>query len=283
MFVGNQPEMALFHPTLPSSTENPWTNFTITYHPPNPTSDDNEALQAPFSPDSTQLKKINIEIHTDPAYPAYIMPEDINNWFSERFGYPVLLAYLGDGLGIKKNDEEAKNWIATVKPLISSPESVINFSDGAPLLLTSESSLEDLHPRLGGEKVIHEKFRPNIIVDGEGVPWDEDYWAEVKLVKNGLRIVLVANCSRCTSINVDLDKGQMGKGESGKLLKKMMKDRRIDKGDKWSPIFGRYGFPTHGGEIKVGDEVVVSRRNKEHTIAGECCCKNELALADCSR
>jgi len=58
----------------------------------------------------------------------------------------------------------------------------------------------------------------------------------------------------------------MADGESGSLLKKMMRDRRIDVGNKWSPIFGRYGFPTHGGEIKVGDEVVVSRRNKEHTV-----------------
>jgi uncharacterized protein YcbX len=284
MFVGNMPEMALFHPTLASSPEDPWTHFTVDYRPPNPVSTQKEPLEIPFSPEIKRLKKINIEIHTDPAYPAYIMPEEINTWFSERFGYPVLLAYLGDSLGVKRDDEEAKNWIATVKPLIPGAESAINFSDGAPLLLTSESSLEDLHPRLGGEKAVHEKFRPNIIVDGEGVPWDEDYWAEVKLVRNGLTIVLVANCSRCTSINVDLEKGRMGEGESGKLLKKMMKDRRIDKGDKWSPIFGRYGFPTHGGEIRVGDEVVVSRRNQEHTVASECCCKtNHPPLADQNR
>jgi len=58
----------------------------------------------------------------------------------------------------------------------------------------------------------------------------------------------------------------MGEGESGSLLKKMMKDRRVDPGHKWTPIFGRYGFPTHGGEIGVGDEVVVSRRNEKHTV-----------------
>ncbi|KAE9370909.1 hypothetical protein N431DRAFT_43110 [Stipitochalara longipes BDJ] len=267
MFVGELPEMALFHPTLPSNTEDPWTHFTVDYRPPNPISSQKTPLEVPFSPNTKRLKKINIEIHTDPTYPAYIMPEDINKWFSECFGYPVFLAYLGDALGIKRKDEKAKNWISTVQPLISRPDSVISFSDGAPLLLTSESSLEDLHPRLGGEKAVMEKFRPNIVVDGEGVPWDEDFWGEVKLTRNGLSIVLIANCSRCTSINVDLDKGRMGEGESGKLLKKMMKDRRIDKGEKWSPIFGRYGFPTHGGEIQVGDEVVVSRRNEEHTVS----------------
>lgn len=168
-------------------------------------------------------------------------------------------------------DEKAKGWISAIKPILPKADSTINFSDGAALLLTSESSLEDLHPRLGGEKAVLEKFRPNIVVDGEGIAWDEDFWGEVKIGKVGLTVVLTANCARCTSINVDLDRGKMGEGESGSLLKKMMRDRRIDPGHKWTPIFGRYGFPTHGGEIRVGDEVVVTRRNKEHTVWSEFC------------
>jgi len=266
MFVGIQPEMALFHCNLSSAT-----SFEVAYHTPSPpislsTPSQSQGLEIPFSPDPASLKKINIEIHTDPNYPAYRMPENINTWFSECFGYPVILAYLGDGLGIKLDGEKAQSWISAIKPIIPTPVSAINFSDGAPLLLTSESSLTDLHPRLGGEKAVLEKFRPNIVVDGEGKAWDEDFWGEVTVVRTGLSIVLTANCARCTSINVDLEKGRMADGESGKLLKKMMRDRRIDVGNKWSPIFGRYGFPTRGGEIEVGDEVVVSRRNKEHTV-----------------
>lgn len=128
-----------------------------------------------------------------------------------------------------------------------------------------------------------EKFRPNLVVDGEGVAWDEDFWGEVKVVRDGLSIVLTSNCARCTSINVDLDRGRMGEGESGSLLKKMMKDRRVDLGHKWTPIFGRYGFPTHGGEIKVRDEVVVSKSNKEHIVWSECCCANNPSFADDDR
>jgi uncharacterized protein YcbX len=269
MFVGIQPEMALFHCNISSST-----SFTVAYHTPSPpispsSPSQNISIEIPFSADPMSLEKINIKIHTDPNYPAYRMPDNLNTWFSECFGYPVVLAYLGDGLGIKLNDEKAQSWISAIKPIIPAPASAISFSDNAALLLTSESSLADLHPQLGGEKVVLEKFRPNIVVDGEGVAWDEDYWGEVKIVRTGMNIVLTANCSRCTSINVDLEKGRMADGESGRLLKKMMRDRRIDVGNKWSPIFGRYGFPTHGGEIKVGDEVMVSRRNKEHTIWSE--------------
>ena len=177
------------------------------------------------------------------------------------------MAYLGDGLGIKRDDEKAHSWLSAMKSVIPTQLNAVNFSDGAALLVSSEASLADLHPRLpDGEEAVLEKFRPNLVLDGEGSAWDEDFWGELTVLPLGVRIVLTSNCARCTSINVDLEKGRMGEGESGKLLKKLMRDRRVDAGNKWTPIFGRYGFPTQGGEIRVGDQVLVSKRNKEHTV-----------------
>lgn len=234
-----------------------------------PTSSESTAIEIPLQPDSVKLERIQIEMHTTLDYPAYRMPDTINTWFSECFGYKVILAYMGDGIGIKKQDGRTQSWISAIKPIISRQINAVNFSDTAALLVTSEASLEDLHPRLGdGEKAVMEKFRPNIVVDGTGA-WDEDFWGELTVLPLDIRIVLTANCARCTSINVDLEKGRMGEGESGKMLKKMMKDRRVDKGSKWSPIFGRYGFPTKGGEIRVGNELIVSKRNNEHTVWSE--------------
>ena len=195
------------------------------------------------------------------------MPDNINTWFSECFGYECILAYTGDSLGVRRTDSKAQAWLSQVKSIVPGQEDVVNFSEGAALLVASASSMQDLHPRLpDGEQVIMEKFRPNIVVDGDGTPWAEDYWAELTVPRLGGRIILTSNCARCRSINVDLEKGTMGEGESGKLLKKLMKDRRIDPGHKWTPIFGRYGFPTVGGEIRVGDEVILSKRNDEHTV-----------------
>lgn len=274
MFVGEQPEMALFHCKIPS-TDGSWTHFTVERHEPSSSTSPlntsiSTSMEIPFTPDVEFLERITIGIHAHPAYPAYGMPNEINTWFSSSFGYPVILAYLGDSLGIKMEHLKAQSWIAAIEPMIPKSDAAINFSDVAPILLVSESSLEDLHPRLGGERAVLEKFRPNIVVDGElKEAWDEDFWGEVKIGKMGLTIVLTGNCARCRSINVDLDKGRMGEGESGKLLKKMMKDRRVDIGNKWEPVFGRYGFPIHGGEIRVGDEVVVSRRNTKHTVDSE--------------
>lgn len=56
------------------------------------------------------------------------------------------------------------------------------------------------------------------------------------------------------------------------MLKKLNSDRRVDRGAKWSPVFGRYSFlaPDCDGQvISVGDEVVVSKRLEETTKFGK--------------
>lgn len=101
------------------------------------------------------------------------------------------MAYLGDAVGIKKNDEKAQHWLSAIKPVIPKQLDAVHFSDGAALLVTSEASLGDLHPRLpDGEEAVLEKFRPNIVVDGEGGAWDEDFWAELTVLPIRVRIVL---------------------------------------------------------------------------------------------
>lgn len=271
MFVGTEPEMALFHCKLASST-----TFSVEYHAPTacttpPTPSQQTTIEIPLDPASTVLgETINIKLHTNPNHPARRMPDEINKWFSECFGYECVLAYIGDKLGVKQGTDKEKSWMPTVKAVAPKLVNSVQFSDGAALLVTSESSMPDLHTRLpDGENAVMEKFRPNIVIDGDGEPWAEDFWGELTLPRLGGRIVLTSNCMRCLSINVDLDKGRMGEGESGKMLKKMMKDRRIDPGSKWEPVFGRYGFPTKGGEVQVGDEVILTKRNDEYTVWSE--------------
>lgn len=85
------------------------------------------------------------------------------------------------------------------------------------------------------------------------------------------------NCARCKSLNIDYETGQPGKGGEGRLLAVMQRDRRVDPGMKYSPVFGRYCFLTEEeigeGErvVRVGDEVVVRRANEERTRFGEYC------------
>jgi uncharacterized protein YcbX len=125
------------------------------------------------------------------------------------------------------------------------------------------------------------KFRPNIVVASSNKRWDEDLWGEIALGPSSpepyAKTILTSNCPRCISINIDFATGKPGEGATGEVLKQMQRDRRADKGSKYSPIFGRYGFlVTEGGsvvgdgrEIKVGDEVAVTRRNGERTTFGK--------------
>jgi uncharacterized protein YcbX len=121
-----------------------------------------------------------------------------------------------------------------------------------------------------------EKFRPNVVVSGAYDAYQEDYWG--KLVVNGsTEIVLPHNCVRCKSINIDYATGKPGEGPSGEVLKRLQKDRRVDVGAKWSPVFGRYGFwgRNNGGKgeevWRVGDRVNVAKVNEGLTVWSKFC------------
>ncbi|ETN40145.1 uncharacterized protein HMPREF1541_04421 [Cyphellophora europaea CBS 101466] len=146
----------------------------------------------------------------------------------------------------------------------------IGFADVAPFLVISTKSWENASSRLpDGQEMDITKFRPNIVVEGADEAFDEDYWGELIFGggKEAVRIILTQNCARCNSLNVDFRTGKVGEGEDGKILKLLSKDRRVDPGSKWSPIFGRYGFLGGKGEasLNVGDQVEVGKRNEART------------------
>ncbi|KAI1324013.1 hypothetical protein F5Y16DRAFT_324683 [Xylariaceae sp. FL0255] len=189
-------------------------------------------------------------------------------------GGGVIDAVKEKGMEASRNDDENEK---------------LAFNECAPFLVTSKASLRDVSARLPeGEEMEMRKFRPNIVIDNddsnsdnetatatdqEGTDklkaWEEDYWGELVITSKegsgGHRLALTANCARCISINIDYEKGTYASGELGNVLKKLMKDRRVDPGNKWEPIFGRYAFLAPGDdgggvEIAVGDDVSVARR-----------------------
>lgn len=228
----------------------------------------------------------------------------LTSWFpTVPISVPGFIAIQGER---EEEDQKSKPWIT--------------FTDVAPLLITSESSLSNLSARLAPEststsnestaesthpqvQVPMYKMRPNLVLDGQGEEaWAEDYWGELVITstsnpaptnsnsskKTKTKLHLTGNCARCASLNVDYDTGKPAKGEMGTVLKKLMKDRRVDPGMKWSPVFGRYAFvgetlgagvgeEGYGEEqeqeeeerevwISVGDEVQVTKRNEERTV-----------------
>ncbi|KAF2747147.1 hypothetical protein M011DRAFT_64363 [Sporormia fimetaria CBS 119925] len=215
-----------------------------------------DPLIIPLEPDTTNLETLDVTMHRS-STSAFKMPTEYNAWFSKCFGYEVVLAYLGPN----RRDvlfEDLKS---------SLDEHQITFSDCAPYMVASKTSLSDVSSRFSdGKEMDMTKFRPNIVVEGAQEPWQEDFWAELNI--NGVNVPLAHNCVRCRSINVDYATGEQAPGEEGEVLKKLQKDRRVDPGMKWSPVFGRYGYwkKNQGPKpFSVGDEVFVTKVNKERT------------------
>jgi uncharacterized protein YcbX len=244
-------------------------------------------LRVPLQPEVKGLQEIKVTIHQS-ATVAYNMGTEYNSWFSERLGYDTVLAYLGGNLrpvlgNLAPNARKAEvgGWLPTIANVLSLPgiakkeQDRITFADVAPFLVVTEASLDNVSAFLPEDQEMDiTKFRPNIVLSGSLNPWDEDFWGELTISTHddtALQIPLTANCARCQSINIDYATGKLGSGEAGSVLKKLMKDRRVDAGTKYNPVFGRYGFVGKGGagkKVTVGDEVTVTIRNEERTRFG---------------
>ncbi|GAB7365062.1 hypothetical protein MBLNU230_g5843t1 [Neophaeotheca triangularis] len=295
MHVAYYPKMVLFFPTIsiPSSDGNASRGIIdIAYRP---LGEEETTYPIDLEPNVRGLEVIDVIMHGS-GTKAHVMPANVNDWFSQCFGYEVVLAYLGDNtrevlMSTRRQETQANagsgGWLSSIVSKTtgylssdtaeeSSP--TITFADCAPFLIASEKSMHALHTRLPeGEEFDISKFRPNIIVSGADEAWEEDFWGSLRIKASnsgdgGVLLYCEQNCNRCQSINIDYDTGKPGEGEAGKMLKKMMSDRRVDKGAKWSPVFGRYAFVAEGSEgleVRVGDEVGVEGWNRERTRFGE--------------
>jgi len=279
MHVAYYPELVRFFPVINIEDETQPENasITISYKPAEGKA---SAITVPLLPDTDALEAVDVDMHRSPTS-AYNMGREYNDWFSSCLEYRVIFAYLGRNtrqvlMSTKSGDRSSTSWMSplssylptTISSLLPNQAETIGFSDCAPYLVVSDTSLQDVSRRLPeGESMDVEKFRPNLIIEGADAAWDEDYWAELDF--GDAKLDLVHNCVRCQSINIDYESGKPGAGESGKVLKKLQSDRRVDSGAKYSPVFGRYSF-LHGDDegevISVGDEVVVTKRNDKRTV-----------------
>ncbi|KAM0563219.1 hypothetical protein ACHAPJ_000936 [Fusarium lateritium] len=236
-------------------------------------------LEVPIAPDLNELDKADINLHQSLVV-AYRMGPKYDAWFSACFGFDTALIFIGDGrrpvLGTfsPKAQDAPPSFLSLLVSYLSgkgasrAEDDWIAFSDCAPYLITTEQSLDNVRGRLSECDVDMRAMRPNIVLDGEAA-WDEDFWAQLSI--NGIHdVALTKNCNRCTSLNVDHDTGRTGKGERGTVLKKLMSDRRVDTGAKFSPVFGRYGFltskPGDNAFVSIGDKVEVTQRNAERAV-----------------
>ena len=119
------------------------------------------------------------------------------------------------------------------------------FSDGFPILLISQASLDDLNSRMESPLPM-ERFRPNLVVSG-CEPFAEDNWRRIKIGDLIMRIV--KPCSRCVIPSIDINSGEKGVEPTKTLISYRKRDNKI--------YFGQNVIAEGEGEVKIGMPVEV--------------------------
>ncbi|KAF2027878.1 hypothetical protein EK21DRAFT_102211 [Setomelanomma holmii] len=284
MAVSRQPEMTQFFQEI-TGYNSPDGSLRVTFRAFGDTSKQ-KSITIPLNPDTAKLSPYEVTMHNSPTS-AFKMPQSYDDWFTSCFGYDVILVYLGANTrAVLFEDMQpstpdpltrflhdyipfTSKWVNSLMGLTQDEQWRISFADCAPYLIVSQTSLEDVSSRLPeGEEMDVTKFRPNIVIKGAWDAYQEDYWGKVT-INNDVEIVMAHNCVRCKSINIDYETGKPGEGPKGEVLKRLQKDRRVDVGAKWSPVFGRYSFwdLKRGDKIvRIGDRINVKKVNDGYTV-----------------
>lgn len=161
-----------------------------------------------------------------------------DEWFSNKLAFPCRLVYMPDNEKRKVDERYAQN------------NEITSFSDGYPLLLIGQASLDDLNKRLATPLPIN-RFRPNIVFTG-GMPYAEDIMAH--LVINRIDLYGVKLCSRCVLTTID----QTNANKSTEPLKTLAGYRMANN----KIYFGQNVLFKQTGQLKVGDPIdVISTRS----------------------
>jgi uncharacterized protein YcbX len=191
---------------------------------------------------------------------GYVYKKEMTAAFSEFFKKDVRLVYKGPTPRILGGNG--------APALLGRIEST-KFADVLPLQISNQKSMDELNFRLKsvGEKPITiERFRPNIIVEGDEA-WYEDVWKTVKIhtgEKKSVTIDVSARCARCQVPNVDPDTAIKHKKQPWNML---MSYRRVDEGIKFKPCFGMLCAPREEGVVAVGMRFEVTEVTSKHKYA----------------
>ena len=127
------------------------------------------------------------------------------------------------------------------------PGDKVAFSDGFPLLLIGQASLDDLSARVGRPLEML-RFRPNLVIEGSA-PYAEDGWKRIRIGE--LEFEVAKGCSRCILTTID---PQTGERSADREPLSTLKTYREREGDVY---FGQNLLPRGVGELRVGMPVEV--------------------------
>jgi uncharacterized protein YcbX len=155
------------------------------------------------------------------------------NWLSKFLSVKCRLVYFPDGEFRQVDLKYANTGDKTA------------FSDGFPLLLISQESLDDLNHRLS-VPIAMNRFRPNIVIKG-CQPFAEDSWKEIRI--GGIIFRLVKPCSRCVIPSINIETAEKEDEPLKTLISYRKRDNKI--------FFGQNVIAEKKGQIEVGMPVEI--------------------------
>lgn len=170
-------------------------------------------------------------------------------WLSDYLGVPARLVHMPPG------------YVRPVDPKYATEPAQASFADGYPLLITQQSSLDELNRRIvarGKAAVPMSRFRPNVVVEGDEAdnePFSEDDWRRIEI--GVVPFDVVKACARCVTTTVDQNSGTVP--DHTEPLATLNTFRKIPRG----VLFGQNMIHRALGEIAVGDAVQVLEAVRE--------------------
>lgn len=176
-------------------------------------------------PNQNKTRKVNV---WDDIVDAYDAGDEASTWLSIFLKTECRLVYFPDN-GFRQVDQTyAQKGDKTA------------FSDGFPLLLISQASLDDLNQRMESPITIH-RFRPNIVIEG-CVPFAEDLWKKIRIGNIVFR--LVKPCSRCVIPSINIETAEKENEPTRTLASYRRRENKI--------YFGQNVIAEGEGVIKIG-------------------------------
>ncbi|MBI3717676.1 MAG: MOSC domain-containing protein [Sphingobacteriales bacterium] len=206
-------------------------NELVVYHKSNIA----DKIKLPLTPASNGMNAI-VSIWDDTCEAQYVSKE-ADDWFTKQLALKCRLVYMPD---TTQRKVEAAYAI--------SEEDITSFSDAYPLLLISQSSLDDLNNRLE-EALPMNRFRPNVVIAGAQA-YEEDTMEH--FIVNGISFLGVKLCARCPVPTTDQESGARGKEPLRTLSKYRFVNNKV--------MFGQNILCRGEGELKVGDMVEIIKR-----------------------
>lgn len=182
----------------------------------------------PFQPLTTEMMMVSV--WSDNCL-AQCVSAEADAWFSEQLDISCRLVYMPD------------NTLREVDELYAHNKEITSFSDGYPLLIIGQASLDDLNSRLSSPLQM-DRFRPNIVFTG-GLPFQEDDMKQFSI--GGIQFFGVKPCARCTITTIDQQTGVKGKEPLKTLSTYRAKNNHI--------YFGQNLLYQGAGTIRIGDVI----------------------------